>query len=200
MFFRPAFSHPTILVNREIAKKFPYDQAFAHAEDYELWTRMALAGVRMTNLPEDVLLYRIHANQVSHVRRDIQTDVRLRITENFWKSSPVSRDLIFLPCLVDERAPSSSEDFLQVMKSLRQLDERTSDSQGKAAIQHHRIWFLYRSVNLGIGLILPELRKVRVSAVKKLAIALLAFFRAGRVIDYFRQAEWIRYLPLHWFF
>ncbi len=200
MLFRSAFSHPTILVNREVAKRFPYDQAFAHSEDYELWTRMALAGVRMTNLPENILLYRIHASQVSQARHDIQTDVRLRITADFWKNSPIAHDLVFRPCLVDERVPITAEDFLAVMKSLRQLEERIFDIQGKAAIQQHRVWFLYRSVNLGNALVMPELRKLQVSALKKLAVALLAFFRAGSVIDYFRKAEWIRYLPLHWFF
>jgi len=200
MLFRSAFSHPTIVLNREIAKKFPYDQAFAHSEDYELWARMALAGVRMTNLPEDVLHYRIHAGQVSQARHDIQTDVRLKITADFWKNSPIAHDLVFRPCLVDERVPISPADFSEVMQSLRQLEARVTDTQGKAAIQQHRVWFLYRSVNLGHALVMPELRKLKVSAPKKLAVALLACFRAGGVIGYFRKAEWIRYLPLHWFF
>ncbi|MBU1107598.1 MAG: glycosyltransferase [Candidatus Riflebacteria bacterium] len=200
MLFRSAFAHPTVMIRRKIALQFPYNEKFTYSQDYELWTRMALAKVSMTNYPATVLNYRIHSEQVSHTKKEAQTNLRMEITRNYWSHSELSQNLTFLPCLMDERKPIKKNDFIEVMRILNILETGLNDTQAIHAVNHHRVWFVYRSIHLGLKTIMPALKKMRLSTAKKFAVAILATFRAGGVIDFFRNADWIRYLPLNWFF
>ncbi len=200
LLFRPAFAHPTVIMYRETALKFPYSEEFSCAQDYELWTRMALNQVKMTNYPGTVLQYRIHEQQISHARKQQQTDMRMEITRRYWQKSGFSRDLLFTPSVFDESITPSKEDFLLAAKVFKRIAGRMTDNQAAAALLHHQIWFIYRSVDLGFHTVAPKLRGMKISGAKKLAIALLSIFHAGRVIGYFRNAGWIRNLPLNWFF
>lgn len=70
---RCAFCQPTVLIRKE-AFVFVggYRPAFAPAEDYDLWLRIA-EHFRLANLKQVVLRYRIHPHQVSFRRRKQQT-------------------------------------------------------------------------------------------------------------------------------
>jgi hypothetical protein len=67
---RNCFAHPTVVIRRD-----PFDHAggyrdvFPHAEDYDLWLRLAELG-RVANLQEPLLRYRVHPGQVT--RRQIE--------------------------------------------------------------------------------------------------------------------------------
>ncbi|OPZ16224.1 MAG: hypothetical protein BWZ05_02022 [Bacteroidetes bacterium ADurb.BinA245] len=181
-------------MKKEVAKRFLYNTHFKHAQDYELWTRMALNSVRMTNLPEIVLRYRIHGTQISQAKKELQTNLRMKITREYWQNSPLSHDLAFHTCLMDEREIIDHEKFRSVIRSLKTVEARLTDDQAIAAINHHRIWFIYRSINLGHQAILPAVKNLRLSKLKRIAIAMLSFFRAGCLISYFRHAQWLRHL------
>jgi glycosyltransferase involved in cell wall biosynthesis len=61
-----ALGHPTVMFRKDFftVNKLTYDPASFPAEDYDLWTRVAPIG-NMANLPETLLSYRIHDNQIS---------------------------------------------------------------------------------------------------------------------------------------
>src|SRR5258708_32262248 len=64
-----ALPHPSVLFRRAVVKGLAYEPDFYGAEDYELWTR--LAGVtRLANLPETLLLYRKHDQQVTRQKME----------------------------------------------------------------------------------------------------------------------------------
>jgi hypothetical protein len=42
-----------------------FNEALSLAEDYELWTRLVIAGVQMANLQESLVMYRLHEGQAS---------------------------------------------------------------------------------------------------------------------------------------
>ncbi|MHA6532036.1 glycosyltransferase [Paenibacillus sp. BAC0078] len=70
--FHCTFIHPTVFIRRSVLdgngmRYLP----FAHAEDYEIWNRLAEV-TRLVNLPEVLLHYRVHTNQVSNVYQDLQ--------------------------------------------------------------------------------------------------------------------------------
>jgi len=200
LLFRSAFAHPTIIIKRELALEFPYSADFLHAEDYELWTRLALAGVPMTNIPERVLRYRVHEEQVSTAKKDAQTDTRVRVTRNYWQKSPLVKDMEFFACLVDERQPVDRKSFIAVTEQLTRLYRQLDDPEAQAAVRQHLTWFIYRSLHLDAGTLRRVLQQLPISRLKKTAIILLAVFRAGFVIDYCRNASWVRWFPLKWFF
>lgn len=65
MLLKSALAHPAVLARASVFRSYPYSSEFESAEDYELWTRMAIAGVTFANIPEVCLLYRVHEGQVT---------------------------------------------------------------------------------------------------------------------------------------
>jgi glycosyltransferase involved in cell wall biosynthesis len=69
--FSSVFHHPTVMIKRNVLNQNLYNKEFEPAEDYELWTRLAFVG-KMANLNDVLLNYRIHSNQTSSVRKNLQ--------------------------------------------------------------------------------------------------------------------------------
>ncbi len=59
------FGMSTVMGKANLFKSHSFDQAMSPSEDYDLWTRLASAGVRMSNLSESLLRYRVHPSQAS---------------------------------------------------------------------------------------------------------------------------------------
>jgi glycosyltransferase involved in cell wall biosynthesis len=60
--------HPTVMLRRESIAKLPffphiYKQEFIYAEDYKLWTDLAMFGLHFANIPEALVKYRLSETQ-----------------------------------------------------------------------------------------------------------------------------------------
>lgn len=63
MLLHNCLSHPTVMLRRKPISKLPsfpylYRQDFIYAEDYQLWTELAMTGLRFANIPEVLVKYR----------------------------------------------------------------------------------------------------------------------------------------------
>jgi glycosyltransferase involved in cell wall biosynthesis len=78
--FAAPFFHPTVLVDRETLDRhgLRYDESFLESEDYELWARL-LTVADGANVPEPLVLKRLHPGQASERRRDVQTSFQRRV-------------------------------------------------------------------------------------------------------------------------
>lgn len=78
--FGSPFAHPTVMIRRRPfdAAGLRYDDTMETAEDYDLWER-AGTSVRLANVPEFLLSYRLHAGQVSAMQRKRQRAVSDRV-------------------------------------------------------------------------------------------------------------------------
>lgn len=71
LLFESPLYHPTVMIRRDrdgggLGERVFYDETRVHAEDYDLWVRLALDhGARFANLPEVLLDYRMHGSSVS---------------------------------------------------------------------------------------------------------------------------------------
>jgi glycosyltransferase involved in cell wall biosynthesis len=66
------FSHPSLIVRASVYEKVGlYDPRYLHAEDFD-WTWRCMRKVRMANLPDFLLNYRVSPNQVSTRNRHRQ--------------------------------------------------------------------------------------------------------------------------------
>jgi glycosyltransferase involved in cell wall biosynthesis len=76
LLFSSPFAHPSVIMNREmiVTHNLYYDIAFLHAEDFELWTRMA-KYTRVANIDEVLLKYRVVANSIT---REANKDIEKR--------------------------------------------------------------------------------------------------------------------------
>ena len=68
--FTSPFVHSSVICSADLMKALKYNDSAKYSEDYDLWARMALAGIKMTNTPEFVLKYRLHTNQITSASAD----------------------------------------------------------------------------------------------------------------------------------
>jgi glycosyltransferase involved in cell wall biosynthesis len=80
LFHESPLAHPSVMFRRALfdQHRLRYSDDYPHAEDFELWTRIALV-TELANLPEILLLYRQHDEQVSALKRSSQKDSVKRI-------------------------------------------------------------------------------------------------------------------------
>jgi glycosyltransferase involved in cell wall biosynthesis len=74
-------AHPTVMIRTAVIKtqQLYYDPEYRHVEDYELWTRLA-AITCFANIPEVLLKYRIHPEQIGQQHSVEQVEV----VEKIW--------------------------------------------------------------------------------------------------------------------
>lgn len=94
MLFNTGLTHPTVMFDKLQLQRhgLVYEGQHPHAEDYDLWTRAAHV-VRLANLPQVLLDYRVHATQVSSSHKETQKQSARRIRENLIRSLTPSADL-----------------------------------------------------------------------------------------------------------
>jgi glycosyltransferase involved in cell wall biosynthesis len=78
--FSSPFFHPSVFIDRDLLERngLRYDTSFDESEDYELWSRL-LDVAEGDNLPDPLVLYRVHAAQASQRRRELQRECQLRV-------------------------------------------------------------------------------------------------------------------------
>lgn len=72
--FHCPIAHPTVLLRRKAfaTGRLSYDPQYRHAEDYDLWSRAARI-TRLANIPQPLLGYRVHIEQVTSQHRSAQS-------------------------------------------------------------------------------------------------------------------------------
>lgn len=80
LFYESPLAHPTVMFRRDLFEKhgLRYSSDCPHAEDFELWTRVALI-TELGNLPEVLLKYRNHDEQISSVKKANQNESVKRV-------------------------------------------------------------------------------------------------------------------------
>ena len=64
LMFASSFAHSTVMIRRDVFDILKYEN-FPNAEDYKLWTDIAMANFKMANLDKILLKYRCHDEQIS---------------------------------------------------------------------------------------------------------------------------------------
>lgn len=114
--FGNSFCHPSVMGKKEVFLENRYDKNFEPAEDYDLWTRLAFKE-ELANLDEVLLFYRVHKNQISNTKSNIQfkkafhsklsmfskfnpfekfTDMQIKIALGMYKPTTLSHCVIGL--------------------------------------------------------------------------------------------------------
>lgn len=75
LLFSTPFVHPSMMIRKEVLEVNKYDENYKHAEDYELWCRIAHQG-KIANIDKDLLLYRWHDSNVSVLNRETQDKLK----------------------------------------------------------------------------------------------------------------------------
>ncbi len=74
-YWRPSpHIHPSVMMRLAALHQAPYDASFPDAEDYALWLCLKTKGMVMSNLPEFLMQYRMHTENISVTRRQSQLE------------------------------------------------------------------------------------------------------------------------------
>jgi glycosyltransferase involved in cell wall biosynthesis len=86
-------AHPSVLFRSKVLKEagLTYDPGFPGAEDYELWSR-AILLTRFANLPETLLLYRRHGQQVTQSKQQVMVASSGKIKLNMLRTLGIHPD------------------------------------------------------------------------------------------------------------
>lgn len=99
------FAHPSVMWRNETFKEkaFEYNEEYYTSQDYELWSR-AIYKIQTANIPEPLLLYREHDQQITNSRQDSQSRNATKIKLSQLKHlhlSPSPSEAIAHLCLFD---------------------------------------------------------------------------------------------------
>ena len=151
--------HPSTMFRRvKVLELGGYDPSFAPAEDYDLWTRIALARLSGAIVPEFLVLQRVHGGRQSITRRPVQEANTRRAHEKFigaFTGDSHIEELGFL--LRMEKAfwakCRSKGEFSEVLGSMNRMTngmlERFDLSEAEATSFKRSI---YRRLGLGVRL------------------------------------------------
>jgi hypothetical protein len=80
LLFYTSLAHPTVIMRRSFLEKHElrYEERFKNAEDYDLWERCALL-FQLANIPEALLLYRLHAASMSRTLSSEQAELATKV-------------------------------------------------------------------------------------------------------------------------
>ncbi|SHG24183.1 glycosyltransferase family 2 protein [Dysgonomonas macrotermitis] len=93
LLFSVPFVHPSMMIRKEVLEENQFDQNYLHAEDYDLWCRIARKHI-VGNIPQFLLMYRWHDRNVSVLNSQRQNEAKEKI---------IRRELEFIGLNPDEK-------------------------------------------------------------------------------------------------
>lgn len=82
-------AHPTVMIRRESLQKLPYiyEPEYIYTEDYKLWFTMLEHDLRLDNIPDILIKYRISNSQISLIKKSQQKEMVKKI-KSFYSQIP----------------------------------------------------------------------------------------------------------------
>jgi glycosyltransferase involved in cell wall biosynthesis len=153
--FSSPFFHPSVLVDRDVLERsgLRYDTGFEESEDYDLWARLLEVGDG-DNLPDPLVLYRVHPEQASQRRRELQRECQLRVASRLIRAVAPTLDAgaVDLAWRVGAAEPVSAEEARGAADAYRELVSAFEARWGRDARPHaaRDLLRLARSVTGGV--------------------------------------------------
>ena len=121
-FFFCAMLHPTIIFKRDLSLQYSMD--FPRAEDYDLWCRK-INELKFANIPEILLHYRIHSNQVGETNKIAQNQdtnlIRKRNLSIIGINLSEQEQRIYLDIIDWKFTPKNKPELILSIKMLDQI-------------------------------------------------------------------------------
>ncbi len=119
LMFSCPFAHPSVIIKRSILASIKYKN-YKHAEDYKLWTDMALMSCRLGNFDEGLLKYRLHKKQISK-KYNMSQYIESNKISRFYLSKLNSRtkDLLLLIESIESHNKGGMKDFITYLNSYK---------------------------------------------------------------------------------
>lgn len=146
--------HPSVMFKKDsILKIGGYDTSFGPAEDYELWSKIAMARMTGTVVPEFHLLQRVHNQRQSHLQADKQLQAtrraHLKVLQFFSDSMHINCLASFIRLEPDScNNGYNKKHILEISSALNRLVEQV---QNKTNLSEKEFQSMIRILKKRIG-------------------------------------------------
>ncbi|MBP5406292.1 glycosyltransferase [bacterium] len=124
MFFEDSIPQPTIFMKLASFEKFHLKYTNNVAEDYDLWCR-AIDNLKFANIPEVLMLYRVHENQTGIANKKEQDNganyIRIRNLKNIGITLSEKEVQIYLDIIQGKVAQKNKKDLISAIKTLDKI-------------------------------------------------------------------------------
>lgn len=124
-----AIGHPTVMLRNEFLQQhqLTYNTEMEPAEDYALWAKISCLG-KLANLPDVLLQYRVHENQVSSVRSskqyDISNKIRMDLLMQLLPNNPIDYSLFQYSAIEGKDLFEEVNDRVAILDKLQEENNR----------------------------------------------------------------------------
>jgi glycosyltransferase involved in cell wall biosynthesis len=93
--------NPSVMGRADIFKKVPYLAGNDGAEDYVMWVNLARSGCKFGNVPRNLIIYRVHEQQISKVQNAKVNNIFEKNRRSYIKALGINEQLLprKIPCL-----------------------------------------------------------------------------------------------------
>ena len=151
LLFQPPLLHPSVMMQRALVERFGgYRPNVPHAEDYELWTRLA-PHCRFGNVPEVLLDYTLSAQQVSRRYNSDQIASAQKIRAYFLCTLDIAhtREQLDIHVHLRDPVPVAHIEDLEAAESW--INHLRDSFSSEATHVFSRQWYLYAVRSAGLG-------------------------------------------------
>jgi len=153
MLFRSAIAHPTAVIRTDLAKRLRYNATLRQGQDYDLWTRAAIAGAKFVNHPEPLLKYRRHNKQASIANKEAQNSAFSKAQNQYALSLGLNQNEILalrqFGTASSGRATKENElELMAIMHSLSGFDPKFVASEYENALQYRAAMSISSLINI----------------------------------------------------
>lgn len=196
LYFGSAFAHPTVMMRTDKIKQLRYDKLWEKCEDYDLWQRAVSAGWKMANVPEVVLRYRQHENQISTATWKIQQNLTQELRRRHWLMGSGRMELkaewIDELMKLREHSPSAVNFNFVNLALVSLMRHTTGESQSIIKDHSFRLYVRAAASNQDIIRFWKELIEdfgTKTSFKALLILSILSFFRINPDSIVFKKAK-----------
>ena len=154
LIFNSPFAHPTVLGKASVFKDNLYCGDYEYCEDYELWCRMAMQGVKMSNVPSILLHYRLHSEQVSSLKKEQQSKLRASVSAHYVENSHLPIESRHFSLFMKRSGSLEQCEILSSLQSLINFRDKSSDEEDVLKTQCFLFLLRFGYINKNISTLL----------------------------------------------
>jgi glycosyltransferase involved in cell wall biosynthesis len=132
LFLSNYIHHPTVLLRRSVLVDHNVKYGdYLHIEDYEMWVRMS-KYCKIDILPEVLLQYRVHGQNISQLNKEFQQDYSAQIRKmqiDELQVNYTSIELDAYECFLKDIKFENADSFMHLSKFLNKLIKANNDKK-----------------------------------------------------------------------
>lgn len=140
MLYHCRFCHPSVIIRKQLIddNKLQYSADFSHAEDYELWARLAFT-TQFANLPKILLKYRVHQESVSHKHTNTQRINSIRVIEYLFSKIGVQLSPALIPMWIEVCYANFNLNIIQIETIEKLMQELLAANAKSGYVQQQKM-------------------------------------------------------------